>query len=161
MDDKEIMVKMVLDRWNALNSIVDNQLDKLSDHELEADIVPGKNRGIYLLGHLITVHDAMIPLLQLGTAQYPHLTEIFLNSPDKFIDQIPKTQELRVIWKLQSSILTNLFNGITVDEWFARQGAVHEEDFKLEPHRNNLNIVLIRLSHLSYHAGQLALLKRN
>ena len=37
--------------------------------------------------------------------------------------------------------------------------ATIEEDFIKEPHRNKLNIILTRTTHLSYHTGQLALLK--
>ena len=33
------------------------------------------------------------------------------------------------------------------------------EDFIKEPHRNKLNVLLTRTTHLAYHAGQLALLK--
>ncbi len=38
--------------------------------------------------------------------------------------------------------------------------AVTAEDFAREPHRNKLNIVLNRTGHVSYHLGQLVLLKK-
>ena len=41
---------------------------------------------------------------------------------------------------------------------FEKHTAVSEEDFSKEPHRNKLNIVISRTSHLQYHTGQLVLL---
>ncbi len=39
------------------------------------------------------------------------------------------------------------------------ENTVSDEDFEKEPHRNKLNIIVTRTSHLSYHTGQLILLK--
>jgi hypothetical protein len=55
--------------------------------------------------------------------------------------------------------MTAKINALTPDEWFQKHTAVTSEDFAKEPHRNRLNIVVTRTSHLSYHLGQLVLLK--
>lgn len=55
-------VKMIMDRWNASIKNYDNLLNSLTDNRLENEITPGKNRGIYILGHLIAVHDDMLIL---------------------------------------------------------------------------------------------------
>lgn len=44
------------------------------------------------------------------------------------------------------------------EDWFMRHTAISEENFASEPHRNKLNIVMNRTSHLSYHLGQLVYL---
>ncbi len=159
METKQVMVKMILDRWNALTKNCDTILNAVTDEQLQKEIAPGKNRGIYLLGHLIAVHDDMLPLLSLGDKQYPDLYEPFLKSPDKSGAVVPSAKELRDIWSKQSEFLAQKFSSLQPDEWFEKHSSVSAEDFANEPHRNKLNILVTRTSHLSYHLGQLVLLK--
>lgn len=158
MSNTEIIVKMVLDRWNASISAMDNLLQKLSDEEIQMEIAPGKNRGIYLLGHLIAVHDAMLILLDMGEEMFPELKDIFLTNPDHAVAKIPDTKELRSYWKKQCDELNVKFEQLQPEHWFAKHTAVSSEEFINEPHRNKLNIILTRTTHLQYHLGQLKLL---
>jgi DinB superfamily len=159
MTNNQLIIKMVFDRWNALLKNCDTILNAITDEQLQKEIAPNKNRGIYLLGHLIAVHDDMLPLLNLGEKEYPELFEIFVKSPDKSVEIIPSAQELRALWKTQMETLAPKLEGISADEWFEKHNAVSAEDFEKEPHRNKLNIILTRTTHLSYHVGQLILLK--
>jgi hypothetical protein len=159
MTANELIVKMVFDRWNTLLKNCDDTLNSFTDNQLLQEIAPGKNRGIYLLGHLIAVHDDMLPLLNLGEKEYAGLFEIFVKSPDKSVETIPSAQELRSLWKNQMETLAPKLESFSTDEWFEKHNAVSEGDFIKEPHRNKLNIIITRTTHLAYHAGQLALLK--
>lgn len=159
MTTNQVMVKMVLDRWYSLIKICDTTFNSLTDEALLKEISPGKNRGIYLLGHLIAVHDDMLRLLNFGEKQHPDLYEIFLKSPDKSVAEIPTAAELRTLWTAQNEMLTQKFESLQPEEWFEKHTAVSDEDFQKEPHRNKLNIIITRTSHLSYHTGQLILLK--
>ncbi len=154
----ELFVKMVLDRWNGSIVNFDKYLNALTDEQLQREVAPGKNRGIYLLGHLIAVHDDMLRLLDMGEKLYPELQEPFLKLPDKATAQIPSTAELRGFWTQQCEVLTAHFEQMQPEQWFERHTAVSEEDFSKEPHRNKLNIIISRTSHLQYHTGQLVLL---
>jgi len=159
MNTTELTVKMILDRWYAFIKMTDTLLETLSNEQLEREVAPGKNRGIYLLGHLIAVHDDMIVLLNFGEKLYPELNEPFLKSPDKAVKDIPTTDELKAMWNNQNAFLTPKINSLTANEWFQKHTAVSEEDFAKEPHRNLLNIMITRTNHLSNHLGQMALLK--
>ena len=150
---------MILDRWYSLVKTCDTVLDSITDEQLQKEIVPNKNRGIYLLGHLIAVHDEMMSILGLGDKLYPELYEPFIKSPDRTVSQIPSAKELRAFWKKQNEIITQKFNSLQPDEWFLKHNSVSAEDFIKEPHRNRLNVLLTRSTHLAYHAGQLILLK--
>jgi hypothetical protein len=156
---KEIFVKMTLDSWNARVQQADKLLASLSEEQLQKEIAPGKNRGIYLLGHLTAVHDSMMTLLNLGEPLYPALFEPFVKSPDKSVSDIPSAAELRTYWTNVNANLAKHFSALSADDWFKKHNSVSEEDFAKEPHRNRLNIVLTRTNHFSYHLGQLALLK--
>ena len=159
MTTNELLVKMVLDRWKALIKNCDSVLDTIADEQLQNELAPGKNRGIYLLGHLIAIHDDMLSLLDIGEKQHADLFEIFVKAPDKSIADIPSVHELRTIWKKQSASLTAKLEQFPAGTWFEKHTAVSKEDFINEPHRNKLNILLTRTTHLAYHTGQLVLLK--
>lgn len=155
----EISVKMILDRWNASIERCDTFLNQMTDDALLQEIAPGKNRGIYLLGHLIAVHDDMLVLLDLGEKLYPELYEPFIKSPDKDVQEIPSVSQLKSFWTKQCNFMKEKFDAVTIEEWFVKHTAVSSEDFAKEPHRNKLNIIITRTSHLQYHMGQMILLK--
>lgn len=95
MSSTQIAVKMVLARWYALVKDIDNVIDSITDEQLSKEIAPNKNRGIYLLGHLIAVTDDILLLLDMGEKLFPALNAPFLKLPDKAINEIPSAQELR------------------------------------------------------------------
>jgi hypothetical protein len=159
MNTTETMLKMIFDRWNNSINNWNNHLNMLTDDQLQKEIAPGKNRGVYLLGHLIAVHDDMLVLLDMGEKLYPELRLAFIESPDKGVAEIPSVTALRTYWNNQCDVLKQQFERLQPERWFEKHTAVSAEDFSKEPHRNKLNIVLTRTTHLNYHTGQLVLLK--
>jgi len=111
------------------------------------------------LGHLIAVHDDMLILLDMGEKLYPQLNEQFIKSADKKTNEGPSAAELRSFWTNQCQLLQQKFDALKPEEWFQKHTAVSAEDFANEPHRNKLNIIITRTSHLQYHSGQMVLLK--
>ena len=160
MTTTQTSVKMMLDRWNGAMKSCDDLLHALTDEQLQQEIAPGKNRGIYLLGHLIAVHDDMLRLLGMGEKAYPQLVHAFIESPDKAVAELPALKDLRQFWEEQKHDLKGRFEALQSEAWFERHTAVSESDFVNEPHRNKLNILLTRTTHLTYHTGQLVLLKQ-
>ncbi len=156
--NNQIFVKMALDGWNAQIKATDNMLAKLSDEQLMHEVSPGRNRGIYLLGHLTAVHDLMLPLLRFEEAAYPELRATFIDSPDRAVADLPSVEELRAQWTTVNEKLSRHFATLSPDEWLTPHASVAEEDFAKEPHRNRLNVLLSRTGHLSNHRGQLILL---
>ena len=159
MNSNEIMLKIILDRWYGAIKSCDNLINSLSDEQLLEEIAPHKNRGIYLLGHLIAVHDDMLLLLNMGEKMYPALHVPFIKSPDNVVAEIPSVKELRTYWSHQCAEMKLKFEGLKPADWLEKHTAVSDEDFKNEPHRNKLNIIVTRTTHLTYHTGQLVLLK--
>lgn len=157
---KQLLIRSVLDAWNSRIDAADKLFNALTDEQLQQEIAPGRNRGVYLLGHLTAVHDKMLPLLDFESQVYPHLDEPFLNKADRTVPAIPATTELRENWRTINSKLAAHFNKLSADEWFTKHTAVSEEDFAREPHRNRINVVVGRTNHMQYHIGQVALLKK-
>jgi len=148
-----------MDAWNSQLDRTTKLFDSLSDEQLEQQVAPGRNSGHYLLGHLIAVHDGLFPLFGLKERMYPELEEIFIKNPDRSGIQKPETQRLRQYWKTVHQELSLHFNKLSLEEWFQKHTAVSEIDFEKEPHRNRLNVLLNRTSHLANHLGQLTFLK--
>lgn len=157
---EEIFVTTSIKSWDAWVGRAGKVFDSLSDEEMLTEIAPGKNRPIYLLGHLTAVHDAMVPQLRLGEAAYPHLKDLFITQPDRAVADLPPIAELRQNWKNVNSQLSALFAELSSEQWLERHSTITEEDFANEPHRNRLAILLSRTSHASYHLGQLIFLKK-
>src|SRR5579871_2236538 len=150
MSNETLMIKSATDSWFQQISRIDKLMDSFTDEQLESEIAPNKNRGIYLLGHLAAVHDRMLPLLNFGDQLYPQLENIFLTNPDRAIIDIPLTSELRKYWKTVNEMLASYIDRLQPEEWLHKHTAVSEEDFKKEPHRNRLNVLLNRTNHASY-----------
>lgn len=159
MNPDQIMTKMAFDRWHALMKQFNDVLDSLTDEQLQHEISPGRNWGIYLLGHLTAVHDNMMPLLDFGDKLYPELYEPFINEKDKSVTEIPSAAALRMKWKHMNEVLNQHFGKLQPADWFQKHTAVTDEDFAKEPYRNKLNIIITRASHLAYHLGQVILIK--
>ena len=159
MNSNEIMVKMSLDGWNGYLNTTSKLFEELPDEQLQKEVSAGRNTGVYLLGHLVAVHDTMIALLGLGEKKYPQLEMPFIKSPDKSGLVFPPVSELKNYWNETNERLAKYFAALTADEWLMKHTAITEEDFVKEPHRNRLNVLLSRTSHLASHYGQLIFLK--
>ncbi len=156
--DKELFIKMVLSNWELQISRMNNLLGKLTDAELSAQTAPGRNTGVYLLGHLAAVSDGLFILLGLGERLDPSMDEIFIRNPENSGLEKPSITEIKEYWNKVNSLLAQQISEIRTDEWFTRHTAVSQEDFEKEPHRNKLNIIINRTNHISYHLGQLTYL---
>jgi hypothetical protein len=153
------MVKMVLDAWHSKIKEADSIFDSLTDEQLQNEVAPGRNTGIYLLGHLTATHDLMLPILNFGQQIYPQLTAAYHDNPDSKT-YTETASELRQYWKKINSILAEHFTALPADAWFEKHNSVSAEAFEKERHRNKLNIIISRTNHLSYHNGQTAFLKK-
>lgn len=160
MENKSnLAIKSSLDAWNSHITRTDKLFNELSNEQLQQEVAPGRNTGVYLLGHLAAVHDNLFTLLGIGDKMYPELEEVFLRSPDKSELKKPGVQQLRDFWQQVNEKLSEHFNRFTSEDWFEKHTSVSDGDFKNEPHRNRLNVLVSRTNHLAYHLGQLAFLK--
>jgi hypothetical protein len=129
----------------------------LSDAQLQAEVGPGKNRLIYLWGHLIAVHDRLLPLLGLGERLHPELDEAFLTEADRAVADLPSGAELRRLWDEVHGRLLDGIGAFDATGWAQKHTAVSDEDFALNPLRNRFAVLLSRTNHVAYHLGQAVL----
>jgi uncharacterized damage-inducible protein DinB len=157
MKSHELPVKVAISSWRLVVERADKIFSGLTEAELLAEVAPGKNRVIYLWGHLIAVHDAMFSILGLGSRLHPNLDAIFVDNPDKAVAEIPSAGQLKQYWDEVNGKLLSQFQSLSADEWLLRHQAMSEEDYAKDPTRNRLAVLLSRTNHLSYHLGQVTL----
>ena len=160
MPTQELFIKIALDAWNVYVDRATILFESFTDEQLKQEVAPNRNSGVYLLGHLIAVHDGMLPLLNFGVRLYPSLEGIFIKNPDKSALEKPATPVLRQYWKEVHATLAEQVNKLTPDEWFQKHTSISADDFAKEPHRNRLNVLVTRTNHLASHYGQLIFLKK-
>ena len=143
--------------WTAQIERADKLFGRLSSEEVQREIAPGRNRLLYLWGHLTAIHDAMLPLLGMGERLHPEFDVAFVSNPDKSQAAIPSHEQVRRAWNIVNAELWKGFETMSWSYWLQRHAAVSEEDFAKDASRNRFSILLSRTNHLSYHLGQAVL----
>ena len=154
------LIDSALRNWRSNVDRASKLFGNLSQEQLLQEVAPGKNRVIYLWGHLTAFNDALIPLLGFGSRIHPELDLMFVSNPDRTVPTILLGEDLKIIWQETSQILWTGFSKLSVADWLQRHAAVSEEDFLREPHRNRFTILLGRTVHIAYHLGQAKLSER-
>ena len=156
----QTLIKAATDAWMKQLDRADKLLASYTDEQLAAEIAPGRNSGLYLLGHLTAVHDLMLPLLRLGEPLHPELVDPFIKHPDRSGQTFPSATALRNAWNAVSVALNKGIATLTPEEWMERHNSISPEDFEKEPHRNRFSVLLSRTAHLTEHIGQLLWVKK-
>lgn len=157
MTNEKLLVTVALNAWNTNIARAEKTFSGLTQEQLEKEIAPGRNRLIYVWGHLAAVHDAMLPLLGFGPRLHPELDAPFLTNPDKTTPDLPTAEEVRKAWNNVNRKLSQGFANLKPEEWLQKHTAVSDEDFARQPERNRFAVLQSRTSHVAYHLGQAAL----
>jgi hypothetical protein len=160
MANEDVFVSVALSAWNGYIERADKLFSSLSEEQLMVPVAPGKNRLIYLWGHLTAVHDGMLPLLSFGPRLHPEFDAPFLSNPDKASPGMPAAGDIRKSWNAVNRKLSEGLASLQPADWLHKHTSVSDEDFAKNPLRNRFAILLSRTNHLSYHLGQAALIPR-
>jgi hypothetical protein len=153
MSTENSLVDSALRNWNQQTERANEVFAQRPEPQLLQEIAPGKNRLIYIWGHLTSINDALIPLLGFGERLYPELDPMFVKNPDRAVP-ILSAKDLKHQWDEINARLGAEFAKLTPADWVQKHTTVSEEDFKKEPHRNRFTILLGRTGHMAYHIGQ-------
>ena len=96
---EQALLTSALNSWKSTLERADRLFSQASEEQLQKEVAPGKNRLIYLWGHLTAVHDRMLPLLSLGERLHPESDAPFLTNPDRATPELPKTEEIKKSWR--------------------------------------------------------------
>ena len=157
MGNEGTYIALGLKVWKAQIERADKLFGSLSSEEVLREIAPGRNRLLYLWGHLTAIHDAMLPLLGIGERLHPEFDVAFVSNPDKSQAAIPSHEQVRQAWSAVNGELRKGIEGLSWSDWLQRHSAVSEEDFAKDASRSRFSILLSRTNHLSYLLGQAVL----
>lgn len=157
MTSDALFTDAALRSWKQHTDRVQAFFDELSDEQLEQAVAPGRNRLLYLLGHLAAVSDAMLPLLGIGERLHPELDAPFLKNADRAVPSSLSAGQLRTVAHEVDEAVWTAFNRLTPEQWLERHMSISADDFGREPHRNRYSVLLSRTAHLSFHYGQMVL----
>ena len=157
---EEAIISSTLNAWKSTIERADKLFSNLTDEQLQTEVAPGKNRLIYLWGHLTAVHDRMLPLLGVGERLHPEYDAPFLSNPDRSTPQLPSGSEIKKSWDEVNSTLFAGLASYSGTQWLQKHASVSEEDFSKDPSRNRFAILLSRMNHIAFHLGQTAIIPK-
>jgi len=150
-------IEICLLQWTTYNSRMKKMLDDISEQKFSEPIMPGGNSPSWIFGHLADTDDRLLELFGIGKRLFPELGKIYHNERGTNQAGHLAKEDLSFKWKAISAELDRVFKSWNEKDWMSRHTAVSEEDFKKEPHRNKLNVMLGRVSHKASHLGQVAM----
>jgi hypothetical protein len=157
MDSEKLSSQTVLNCWKSVNQRVSDLIAQISEENIQNEVAPGRNRVLYIVGHLTAVSDRMFSLLGVGERRFPNLDTAYLEHPDRTVVNPLTPAELKAAWLDVTIRITGALEAFTPEEWLQKHTAVSDTDFAKEPSRNRMAVVLTRTNHISYHLGQLVL----
>jgi hypothetical protein len=150
-------IEICLLQWNAFNKRMEKTFETISDKNFHTPLVPNGNSPSWLLGHLADTDDALLELFGIRKRLYPELAKMYHHERGTNQSGHLAKAELMAKWKAIVEELDRTFKAMSEADWHGRHTAVSEEDFKKEPHRNKLNVMLSRVTHKASHLGQVAM----
>lgn len=144
-------------QWDTYNRRMQKMFDDVNEGNFHKPIVSGGNSPSWLFGHLADTDDALLVLFGIGERMFPELSKIYHHERNTNQEGHLSKGELTARWKAIIAELDKTLKTMSASDWLGKHMAVAEEEFKKEPHRNKLNVLLSRVTHKASHLGQLAL----
>jgi hypothetical protein len=157
MHIEEILTKTVLNSWKSVNHRYSEVISQISEEDLKKEIAPGRNRVLYIVGHVTATNDRLFTLLGIGERKYRDLDSVYIDQPDGAADVPIVPSALKAASEDVAWWLTEALERLRPENWLEKHTAVSDEDFAKDPSRNRLAVVLSRTNHMSYHLGQIML----
>lgn len=148
----KLLAKQYLDSAGWGNWI----LSRIPDDDLKKEISPGKNHGIWLLGHIITCEDDFALLMGKGEITYPDYQKMFGEGTKPLShDNYTPISEMRGRWKEMVEKNKKIYSELNDDVLKEPHAQLKDEnDFC----KTKEDICVHWQVHLMYHVGQLSVL---
>jgi hypothetical protein len=150
-------IEICLLQWTTYNTRMQKMMDALSEEKFNTPILSNGNSPSWIFGHLADTDDRLLELFGIRGRLFPELGKIYHNERGSNQTGHLSKAALTAKWNAISAELDKTFKLWSEGDWMGRHTAVSEEDFKKEPHRNKLNVMLGRVSHKASHLGQVAM----
>lgn len=157
---ENITVKALHEQWKIMAGWISGNLKSLTDDEIKVSLAPGKNHGVWILGHLIQSEDELSIFLGRGPYLYPENEQLFSQgSKLQDVGSYPPVEILRKQWENVKSKNDSLLSGIRDEELNEPHCGSLPDSFEGEDFfRTKGRCIMIWNLHQMYHNGQLAVL---
>ena len=147
--------KKFLEQYIMMTDWVNVYINVLDDKELEKELSPGKNHGVWILGHLIASDDDFSVYMGKGELIFPEYSELFgQGSTLQNVIEYPKVSQLREQWKAIIEKNKKIYENLK-DEDLEQLPENMNADF-LKHFTSKGKIVMAWQLHQMYHGGQLS-----
>lgn len=146
-------------QWTTYNKRMQKVFDSLDAGKFNTPIFPGGNSPSWIMGHLVDTDDRLLEVLGISKRLYPDLSTIYHGDLATNQQGNLDSAELQKRWQAILAKFDTALKGWSEADWLGPHTAVSAEDFKKEPHRNKLNVIMSRVSHKASHLGQIAMMK--
>lgn len=148
----------VYQQWKMLiNDWIDGLLKSFKDEDYLIEISPGKNHGVFILGHLVASDDDFSLYMGKGDFLFPEYQDMFASgSPLKPASEYPTVKEILEKWKAVCDKNEKIYQELTD----AELSEYHElcKDPEKDWFKTKARVVQAWQLHQNYHAGQLAVI---
>ena len=117
MTTEKWLIDSALRGWKFNVERADKLFGDLSAKQLEQEVAPGRNRLIYLWGHLAAVNDRLLPLLGIGERLHPEFDGMFISNPDKSVPLSVSERSLKTAWQEINKKLWEGFSKFSNSDW--------------------------------------------
>lgn len=136
---------------------VNGCINSLDDDEFRMELSPGKNHGVWILGHLVVSEDDFSIFMGNGELLFPELVEFFaqkskLQPPENY----PPVPELRGYWDAVCRKNREIYSQLADDELDMPHALLENDD--TDYFKTKKRVIMAWQFHQMYHAGQLAVL---
>ncbi len=152
-----ILSKQFQRQYEMMVEWVNGTIDPLTDDEFKMEIYPGKNHGVWLLGHLVTSDDDFSMFMGKGEVMFPEYYEVF-GQGSKLLppEEYPPVSELRSAWKKVCEKNRKIYSELTDDELQLPHALVKNID--KDYFKTKERVIMAWHLHQLYHAGQLGII---
>ena len=148
-EQARLFTRIALNTWKATVGRFDDIVAASTDEDLEREVTVGQNRLSYLIGHLTTLHDRLLPLLGLGDRQHTEFDAEFSDERDAHRAIDLSASRLREAWNDVNAALVAGMERLTPEQWLEKASTLTDA--------SRLSVLLNWTSHVSQHSGQIRL----
>lgn len=153
------VINSYLEQFSIMQGWIDQHLNSLSDEDLKNEIAPGRNTGIWTLGHLIASMDDIGLYLSDKDKDYKDYWEMFgPGSKLQPSDTYPPVTEMRDKWKKVNEKAKKIIGNVSDEDL---ENDHNNKTDTTDFYKTKKKVIDCWILHQMYHAGQLGILSAN
>jgi hypothetical protein len=77
---ENLIIDQCIKAWEQRITQATKLIDALSEWAMDTEIASGRNKVVYVIGHLLVVHDKLIEGMELGDRRHADLDKLFFDA---------------------------------------------------------------------------------